>query len=57
MERLLINAATSSTASDFFLHSLYAPNKDVDVEMDLYGGKGDNCRLATIKEEKVDILE
>ena len=39
---ITINAATSSTASDFFLHSLYAPNKDVDVEMELYGGKGDN---------------
>ena len=36
---ITLNAATSSTASDFFLHSLYAPNKDVDVEMDLYGGK------------------
>ena len=39
---ITINAATSSTASDFFLYSLYAPNKDVDVEMELYGGKGDN---------------
>tara|TARA_Y100001963_G_scaffold108056_1_gene149405 strand:- start:970 stop:3087 length:2118 start_codon:yes stop_codon:yes gene_type:complete len=38
---ITINAATSSTAADFFLYSLYAPNKDVDVEMDLYGGKGD----------------
>ena len=37
---ITINAATSSTASDFFLYSLYAPNKDVDVEMDLYGGTG-----------------
>ena len=37
---ITINAATSSTAADFFLYSLYAPNKDVDVEMDLYGGKG-----------------
>ena len=36
----IINAATSSTASDFFLYSLYAPNKDVDVEMDLQGGTG-----------------
>ena len=36
----IINAATSSTASDFFLYSLYAPNKDVDVEMDLEGGSG-----------------
>ena len=45
---ITINAATSSTASDFFLHSLYAPNKDVDVEMELYGGKGDNFgNLAT----------
>ena len=35
-----INAETSSTADDFFLYSLYAPNKDIDVEMDLYGGKG-----------------
>ena len=39
---ITINAATSSTAADFFLYSLYAPNKDVDVEMDLYGGKGSN---------------
>ena len=37
---ITLNAATSSTASDFFLYSLYAPNKDVDVEMDLYGGQG-----------------
>jgi len=37
---ITINAATSSTASDFFLYSLYAPNKDVDVEIDLYGGAG-----------------
>jgi len=37
---IALNAATSSTASDFFLYSLYAPNKDVDVEMDLYGGQG-----------------
>ena len=37
---ITLNAATSSTASDFFLHSLYAPNKDVDVEMDLQGGQG-----------------
>ena len=37
---IILNAATSSTASDFFLYSLYAPNKDVDVEMDLYGGAG-----------------
>ena len=37
---ITINAATSSTASDVFLYSLYAPNKDVDVEMDLYGGQG-----------------
>ena len=45
---ITINASTSSTASDFFLHSLYAPNKDVDVEMELYGGKGDNFgNLAT----------
>ncbi len=36
----IINAATSSTASDVFLYSLYAPNKDVDVEMDLQGGTG-----------------
>ena len=35
-----MNAATSSTASDVFLYSLYAPNKDVDVEMDLEGGQG-----------------
>ncbi len=45
---IILTAATSSTASDFFLYSLYAPNKDVDVEMDLYGGKGDNFgNLAT----------
>ena len=45
---IVLIAATSSTASDFFLYSLYAPNKDVDVEMDLYGGKGDNFgNLAT----------
>ena len=37
-----INAETSSTADDFFLYSLYAPNKDIDVEMDLYGGKGED---------------
>ena len=37
---IILIAATSSTASDFFLYSLYAPNKDVDVEMDLYGGAG-----------------
>jgi len=37
---ITINAATSSTAADFFLYSLYAPNKDVDVEIDLYGGAG-----------------
>ena len=37
---ITLNAATSSTASDYFLYSLYAPNKDVDVEIDLYGGKG-----------------
>ena len=37
---ITLNAATSSTASDFFLYSLYAPNKDVDVEMDLQGGQG-----------------
>ena len=37
---IVLIAATSSTASDFFLYSLYAPNKDVDVEMDLYGGNG-----------------
>ena len=37
---IILNAATSSTASDVFLYSLYAPNKDVDVEMDLYGGQG-----------------
>ena len=37
---IVLTAATSSTAADFFLYSLYAPNKDVDVEMDLYGGKG-----------------
>jgi len=35
---ITLNAATSSTSSDFFLHSLYAPDKDVDIEMDLYGG-------------------
>ena len=35
---ITLNAATSSTASDFFLHCLHAPNKDVDVEMDLFGG-------------------
>ena len=45
---IILTAATSSTATDFFLYSLYAPNKDVDVEMDLYGGKGDNFgNLAT----------
>ena len=38
---ITLNAATSSTASDFFLHSLYAPNKDIDVEMELRGGVGD----------------
>ncbi len=37
---ITLNAATSSTSSDFFLHSLYAPDKDVNIEMDLYGGKG-----------------
>ena len=37
---IIFTAATSSTASDFFLYSLYAPNKDVDVEMDLQGGQG-----------------
>ena len=37
---ITLNAATSSTAADFFLYSLHAPNKDIDVEMDLYGGKG-----------------
>ena len=37
---IILTAATSSTASDFFLYSLYAPNKDVDVEMDLQGGQG-----------------
>ena len=37
---ITLNAATSSTASDFFLHSLYAPNKDIDVEIDFYGGAG-----------------
>ena len=37
---IILNAATSSTASDFFLYSLYAPNKDVDVDMNLYGGAG-----------------
>ena len=37
---IILNAATSSTAADFFLYSLYAPNKDVDVEIDLYGGAG-----------------
>jgi hypothetical protein len=37
---IIFTAATSSTANDFFLYSLYSPNKDVDVEMDLYGGKG-----------------
>ena len=37
---ITLNRAPSSTASDFFLHSLYAPNKDVDVEMDLQGGQG-----------------
>ena len=37
---LIFTAATSSTAADFFLYSLYAPNKDIDVEMDLYGGAG-----------------
>jgi len=45
---IILIAATSSTAADFFLYSLYSPNKDVDVEMDLYGGKGDNFgNLAT----------
>lgn len=39
---ITLNRASSSTASDFFLHSLYAPNKDIDVEMELRGGKGDN---------------
>ena len=37
---ITLNAATSSTSSDSFLHSLYAPDKDVNIEMDLYGGKG-----------------
>ena len=37
---ITLNAATSSTSSDSFLHSLYSPDKDVDIEMDLYGGKG-----------------
>ena len=37
---LRFDAATSSTDSDYFLYSLYAPNKDVDVEVDLYGGSG-----------------
>jgi len=37
---ITLNAATSSTAADFFLYSLHAPNKDIDVEMELYGGKG-----------------
>ena len=37
---IILIAATSSTAADFFLYSLYSPNKDVDVEMDLYGGAG-----------------
>jgi len=35
---ITLNAATTSTATDSFLHSLYAPDKDVDIEMDLYGG-------------------
>jgi len=39
---ITLNAATSSTASDYFLYSLYAPDKDVNIEMDLYGGKGDD---------------
>ena len=38
---ITLNRAPSSTASDFFLHSLYAPNKDIDVEMELRGGIGD----------------
>ena len=38
---ITLNRAPSSTASDFFLHSLYAPNKDIDVEMELRGGVGD----------------
>tara|TARA_B100000902_G_scaffold222131_1_gene211054 strand:- start:192 stop:2309 length:2118 start_codon:yes stop_codon:yes gene_type:complete len=38
--QIVLNAATSSTAADFFLYSLYAPNKDVDVEMTLGGGQG-----------------
>ena len=37
---ITLNAATSSTAADFFLYSLYAPDKDVNIEMDFYGGKG-----------------
>jgi len=37
---LTLNAATTSTESDYFLYCLYAPDKDVDVEVDLYGGAG-----------------
>ena len=35
-----INAARSSSFSDYFLYSLYSPDKDIAIEMDLYGGKG-----------------
>jgi hypothetical protein len=35
---ITLNTTRTSTATDYFLHSLYAPDKDVDIEMDLYGG-------------------
>ena len=37
------NASTSSTTTNnVFLYSIYSPDKNLSVEMDLYGGKGDN---------------
>jgi hypothetical protein len=37
---VIINASTSSASDAVFLTSFYAPDRDVDVEVDLYGGSG-----------------
>ena len=33
----------SNTGTSLYLYSLYSPDKDLNVEMDLYGGRGDNA--------------
>ena len=40
--QVIINASTSSASDAVFLTSFYAPDRDVEIEMDLYGGKGDD---------------